>query len=380
MNPLVSGTGAGSFTASLMAISAPAETLNLDGNQIQISDLKQLLSGEEGFPELLDALREVLPEAALEQIETLVENGNGLPQAVAELTDSDPAGAIFAPPVVAISLARQLDQSPAKPLVMPLQPMPQQPPQPQPQTQTMMPSLLPAASAQLPTAGESPVAMPALAAESPPAAQMLLPEAVRAIARNGEGRSEPDPMQMIGRASLVESESGVQTATVSLLKAMEGAAALRPAAPTPMTLETPVGARGWEQGLGERVLWMLGNSIQSASLRLNPAHLGPIEIQVSVQQEQASVTFTAQHAPVREALEMSLPRLREMFVENNLQLANVDVGQRGQSGQSGGGFAQGSGDQSARLGDDGFTPADRENGEGEVATRLASDGLLDDYA
>ena len=81
----------------------------------------------------------------------------------------------------------------------------------------------------------------------------------------------------------------------------------------------------WGDALNERVLWMAGKSVQKADIRLNPADLGPIRIELSVADETAKVSFSAQNAITREAIESALPRLREMLSENGLSLANTDV-------------------------------------------------------
>ncbi len=153
-----------------------------------------------------------------------------------------------------------------------------------------------------------------------------------------------------------------------------------------LELNAPLGKSGWEQGLGERVLWLVGHSIQGASMRINPPHLGPIDIQLTLQNDQASVSFSAQHGVVREALEAAIPRLREMFGENNLQLANVDVGQRDS------GDTRPHAEHADRNPDSGreALAESRERGEDglEQEGTLAadsmryyrSDGLLDDYA
>jgi flagellar hook-length control protein FliK len=62
-------------------------------------------------------------------------------------------------------------------------------------------------------------------------------------------------------------------------------------------------------------------------LKLNPAHLGPIEVRVQMQNDQAQVSFVAQHGPVRDALEAALPRLREMFTAKGFNLVDVNVSQ-----------------------------------------------------
>jgi len=63
---------------------------------------------------------------------------------------------------------------------------------------------------------------------------------------------------------------------------------------------------------------MNNKSISAAEIKLNPAHLGPISVRIDVNQDQATIMFTAQHADVKEAIEASIPKLREMLVLSSL--------------------------------------------------------------
>jgi flagellar hook-length control protein FliK len=92
---------------------------------------------------------------------------------------------------------------------------------------------------------------------------------------------------------------------------------------------TPVGHPGWDAEVGQRVVWMAGNSVSSAEIHLNPPHLGPVEVRISVNQDQqTSVQFLSPHAAVREALEAALPRLRDQFGAQQLNLGDVSVSQQ----------------------------------------------------
>ncbi|GEM_PF-5058224 len=107
-----------------------------------------------------------------------------------------------------------------------------------------------------------------------------------------------------------------------------GAAAASPAAAhAPPPLPVPPGHPAWGEALGSRVLWVLDHQLPSASVRLNPPGLGPLEIQVSLHQDQAQVSFASHHAVVRDAVEAALPRLRELFAGNGLTLAGVHISQ-----------------------------------------------------
>jgi hypothetical protein len=92
----------------------------------------------------------------------------------------------------------------------------------------------------------------------------------------------------------------------------------------------PLGDRdALAQGLGERLLLMADKGLQSATLKLQPEHLGPMEIRISVDDDgSAQVHFSAHQSQTRDALENAIPRLRELFAEQGLSLmqANVDSG------------------------------------------------------
>ena len=89
----------------------------------------------------------------------------------------------------------------------------------------------------------------------------------------------------------------------------------------------PLSHPEWNKDLGDRIVWMSNKAIPSAEIRLNPQHLGPISVRVDVTDDQATVVFTAQHAAVRETLEASIPKLREMMGSQQLNLVDVSISQ-----------------------------------------------------
>lgn len=91
------------------------------------------------------------------------------------------------------------------------------------------------------------------------------------------------------------------------------------------TVEVPVGHAGWDSAFSQRVAWVASNNQQFAQLQLNPPNLGPVEIRISLNSDQANAAFTSPHAAVREAIEAALPRLRDMLADNGLSLGNVNV-------------------------------------------------------
>jgi flagellar hook-length control protein FliK len=136
------------------------------------------------------------------------------------------------------------------------------------------------------------------------------------------------------------------------------------------TVETPVqNQKQWSEQVAGKIAWLAGRSIQSADIQLNPPDMGPIEVRVSVQNDQAQVTVNAQNAQVREMLELNSSRLRDMLEQEGLNLADFDV-----SGEAAGG----DGDEAAEgeSGErDGSGPA---SGAGETVATGESTITLDD--
>jgi flagellar hook-length control protein FliK len=128
--------------------------------------------------------------------------------------------------------------------------------------------------------------------------------------------------------------------------------AARPAVWT-STVTTPMHNPQWDAALGERVVVMAKQDINFAEIRLNPAHLGPVEVRLSVHQDQAQVVLIANHAGTREALEAALPRLRDMLADAGLTLSSANVASQSFAEQRGrDGAWSGANNAPAAYGDD----------------------------
>jgi flagellar hook-length control protein FliK len=134
-------------------------------------------------------------------------------------------------------------------------------------------------------------------------------------------------------------------APLPTLVAAAATAASQVAAATPTDrIAARVGTPGWDNQVGQKIVWMVAGKEQSASLTLNPPDMGPMQVVLSVTNDQASVTFSAHQPEVRQALEDAMPKLREMLGQSGISLGNatVDAGsssqqQAQQGGQSRGG-------------------------------------------
>jgi flagellar hook-length control protein FliK len=102
-----------------------------------------------------------------------------------------------------------------------------------------------------------------------------------------------------------------------------------PSTPTP--LNTHFQSPRWGEAVTEKVMWMSSRGLKEATIQLDPPELGQMKIKIGVHQDQAQVSFTVQNTSVREALDSHALRLREMFAEEGLNLADVDVSDQSQS-------------------------------------------------
>ncbi len=132
-----------------------------------------------------------------------------------------------------------------------------------------------------------------------------------------------------------------------------GAAPAESAGRAAAAIPVPVAHPDWGNELGQRVLWMTNQQLSGAELRLSPPELGPLSVQISMDNDQASIQFSAHQSLVREAIESALPRLREMLAGAGINLADVSVSQHG------------------------FTQAQQDRGDAPAGTRGEGDGGLE---
>lgn len=91
-------------------------------------------------------------------------------------------------------------------------------------------------------------------------------------------------------------------------------------------VSVPVGKPGWGEHINQQVAWFSSKNIAMAEIKLDPPDLGPLHIKIANNGEQTNITFTSPHAQVRDALDQTLPRLREMLLQQGIDVAGVDVG------------------------------------------------------
>ncbi|QKI89546.1 flagellar hook-length control protein FliK [Thiomicrorhabdus xiamenensis] len=148
--------------------------------------------------------------------------------------------------------------------------------------------------------------------------------------------------------------------------------------PSMQTIPLPVKHPQWGQAFGQRVNYMLNAQVQQAQITLNPEKLGPIQIKLHFDRDQqVQLSVVAQNGATREAIDASIPRLREMMEQAGVNLTSVDV-------NSGDSFADQQADQEELAQSSGNfkqsgSSAVSESDE-QLADVLSSDSLVDFYA
>ena len=138
---------------------------------------------------------------------------------------------------------------------------------------------------------------------------------------------------------------------------------------------------GWSEAVVDKVMWLSSQNLKSAEIQLDPAELGRLEVRVDISKDQTQVTFASPNAGVREALEGQMHRLRELFAQQGMNLADANVSDqslnRGWQGQGEGGRG-GSGSRDGLLASDELQPGVHQEVRSEHVT--TGRGLVDYYA
>ncbi len=86
-----------------------------------------------------------------------------------------------------------------------------------------------------------------------------------------------------------------------------------------------VGTKAWDQAIGQKVVWMVAGGEQSAELTLNPPDLGPLQVVLSISDNQVDASFVSSHLDVREAIQAAAPQLKEMLDNAGISLSGFSV-------------------------------------------------------
>ncbi|MFL6709217.1 MAG: flagellar hook-length control protein FliK [Massilia sp.] len=198
-------------------------------------------------------------------------------------------------------------------------------------------------------------------------------------------RTEAQPAMLdkaAERVALLSAREPAPAATAATLAApvQQASLAITQAIAAPGNqLAARVGTPDWDNQLGQKIVFMAAGQDQSATLTLNPPDLGPMQVVLSVSNDQAQVTFSAAAPEVRQALEAAMPKLRDMMSESGITLGQANVNDGAAQRQAQGGDERGQGGRG-----NGFGKNNGESASVETPLRrgriLGGAGAVDTFA
>ena len=232
-------------------------------------------------------------------------------------------------------------------------------------------------------ASEKAAAEPSMRTSSDPA-----PRAVDAVPFAGSGAA-PDAalagLAMLSAGTRPLSERpmspGTDLATPSN-GAMGAVGALAPyrsvdaaSPPVSVTVPAPITDSGFHEALGLQVSLLAREGIQQAELRLNPADMGPVSVQITMNGDRARVDFGADLAQTRQIIEAGWAELAASMQEAGFTLSGGGVSQHARD-------PQGAPDRSAGpfAGTRASSDADEEPAAAVIVARPRAGAALDLYA
>lgn len=194
------------------------------------------------------------------------------------------------------------------------------------------------AAAPTPTVMTSPAAMPTSTNAAPIDAELpqvttspaaLVPEPVG----NGERLVHTTPVMPQPELTTAATATAVTEGLRPLPTHFQSAIVMldTPVNTTPTaTQSAPVGSSAWAGQLQQNMVSMVLRNQQEMTLRLHPAELGPLQVQLRVDDHQAQLMILTHSHHVRGAVEQALPQLREALATQGIQLDDANVADHAQ--------------------------------------------------
>ena len=131
--------------------------------------------------------------------------------------------------------------------------------------------------------------------------------------------------------------------------------------------------------LQERVSSMLSINNKEAEIRLDPPEMGSMQIRIRSDAEQAQINFVVQNQQAKEALEQSLPRLREMLAQQGIDLGESTISYGG-SGSEGAEHNESDSKSTLANKNSVIDENDDTTGSGQQSSRQQTSSSIDYYA
>lgn len=206
----------------------------------------------------------------------------------------------------------------------------------------------------------------------------------------GDGRqltqtAEKDSAAAPSFAARLEQAQSLPAESLRALHGAQGSAAAETQAARnspAVALAQPLHSSEFAPEMAARVSVLAAEGVQRAELHLNPAEMGPVQVQIVVDGQQAQVSFMSDQAETRAVLERGLPELASALRDSGLTLSGGGVfqqprEQRDPSAQQQSGEGQGRG---AGRGEAGGTAAGTEALAAAPRPAARTRGVVDVYA
>lgn len=102
-----------------------------------------------------------------------------------------------------------------------------------------------------------------------------------------------------------------------------------------LSLALAAGNQQWGTALGEKVAFLINHKLNSAEIRMDPPHLGKLDIQIQVKDDAALVVINTSQAQTRDLVENASIRLREFLQEAGYSSVDVNVSHQESSAEQG---------------------------------------------
>ena len=169
---------------------------------------------------------------------------------------------------------------------------------------------------------------------------------------NKDGSSDKQLLAELANKNALQNENGSRTgvateAVSTLANNILGANQASTNTPTASAIQTSAtlqlpqnpSPQQWGTALGDKVQWMINTKMDSAEMRIDPPHLGKMNISIKMTDDGAQVVIQTQHAATRDLVDAASYRLKEMLEQAGHEQVNVDVSHK-ESNQSDSQFSQ----------------------------------------
>jgi flagellar hook-length control protein FliK len=190
-----------------------------------------------------------------------------------------------------------------------------------------------------------------------PEAIALVKDAVDALRSDGDAEPASPSSNPMAAPATTSPNGLARTATVNPLEA-----------PMP-----DLHNEQFDEAVGTRLTWMAEQKIGHAHIKISPSDLGTVEVRLRLDGDRVHADFSSAQPEVRQALENSLPKLRDMLGQHGFQLGQADVGHHQDSRSTPGApvTADRNGGEDAGVASEALLPRQ---------VRVTAHGLLDAYA